>query len=141
MKIGISLFEAQLNAIFTIVKSFSWANAYAEKCNPQLNAFFTTWRWGRNENSTKHQDSNMNAQFCAPHTIVLVAWVTLSALVALAAWLLWRPSTRHAKQAPGFTRSLFLVSYQRVRKAWLLAVFPSQSNTKTTQGQSCSSND
>jgi len=44
MKIEISLFEAQLNAFFTIVKSFSWANAYAEKCNPQLNAFFTTWR-------------------------------------------------------------------------------------------------
>ena len=84
----------------------------------------------------------MNAQFCAPHTIVLVAWVTLSALVALAAWLLWRPSTRHAKQAPGFTRSLFLVSCQRVRKtAQLLAVLPSKSNTKTTQRQSCSSND
>ena len=45
------------------------------------------------------------------------------------------------KQAPGFTRSLFLVSYQRVRKAaQLLAVLPSQSNTKTTQRQSCSSN-
>ena len=43
MKIEISLFDAQLNAFFTIVKSFSWANAYAEKCNPQLNAFFTTW--------------------------------------------------------------------------------------------------
>ena len=49
MKIEIILFEAQLNAIFTIVKNFSWANAYAEKCNPQLNAFFTTWRWGWNE--------------------------------------------------------------------------------------------
>ena len=44
MKIEISLFDAQLNAFFTIVKNFSWANAYAEKCNPQLNAFFTTWR-------------------------------------------------------------------------------------------------
>jgi len=44
MKIEISLFDAQLNAFFIIVKSFSWANAYAEKCNPQLNAFFTTWR-------------------------------------------------------------------------------------------------
>ena len=71
----------------------------------------------------------MAASFYAPHT------------VALAAWLLWRPSTSHAKQAPGFTRSLFLVSYQRVWKAQLLAVFPSKSDAKTTQGQSCSSND
>jgi len=58
MKIEIILFEAQLNAFFTMVKSFSWANAYTEKCNPQLNAFFTTWRWGWNENSTKHQDTD-----------------------------------------------------------------------------------
>ena len=58
MKIEISLFDAQLNAFFTIVKSFSWANAYAEKCNPQLNEFFTTWRCGWNENSTKHQDTD-----------------------------------------------------------------------------------
>ena len=71
----------------------------------------------------------MNAQFCAAHT------------VALKDWRLWRPTTRYTKQAPGFTRSLFLVSYQRVRKAWLLAVLPSKSNTKTTQRQSCSSND
>ena len=42
MEIEILLFEPQLNAFFTIVKSFSWANAYAEKCNPQLNGFFTT---------------------------------------------------------------------------------------------------
>ena len=105
MKIEIILFEAQLNAFFTIVKSFSWANAYAEKCNPQLNAFFTTLRKSGSENFTKHQDSNADAQFCAAHT------------VALTDWRLWRPSTRYAKQAPGFTRSLFLVSYQRVRKA------------------------
>ena len=49
----------------------------------------------------------------------------------------------HALRKTGswFTRSLFLVSYQRVRKAWLLAVLPSKSDAKTTQGQSCSSND
>lgn len=44
------------------------------------------------------------------------------------------------KQAPGFTRSLFF-SYQRAWKAQLLAVLPSQSDAKTTQRQSCSSND
>ena len=65
----------------------------------------------------------------------LVSLDGLGFLVALAVLV------RYAKQAPGFTRSLFLVSYQRVRKAWLLAVLPSKSNTKTTQGQSCSSND
>ena len=58
MKIEIILFEAQLNAFFTIVKSFSWANAYAEKCNPQLNEFFTTWRCGKYRSFTKHQDSH-----------------------------------------------------------------------------------
>ena len=96
MKIEILLFDAQLNAFFTIVKNFSWVNAYAEKCNPQLNAFFTTWSRSWNENFVKHQDSNADAQCCTPYTMVLMFCVC------------------HAKQAPGFTRSLFLISYQRV---------------------------
>ena len=41
----------------------------------------------------------------------LVSLDGLGFLVALAVLV------RYAKQAPGFTRSLFLVSYQRVRKA------------------------
>lgn len=41
----------------------------------------------------------------------LVSLDGLGFLVALAVLV------RHVKQAPGFTRSLFLVSYQRVRKA------------------------
>lgn len=40
----------------------------------------------------------------------LVSLDGLGFLVALAVLV------RHAKQAPGFTRSLFLVSYQRVQK-------------------------
>lgn len=64
MKIEISLFDAQLNTFFTIVKNFSWANAYAEKCNPQLNAFFTTWRCGKYRSLTKSQVSGITAFFC-----------------------------------------------------------------------------
>ena len=86
MKIEISLFDAQLNAFFTIVKSFSWANAYTEKCNPQLNAFFTTWRGGEYGSLTKPQDSGAAAWFYAPHT---------AALTGLTAWRPWGLAELH----------------------------------------------
>ena len=86
MKIEISLFDAQLNAFFTIVKSFSWANAYAEKCNPQLNGFFTTWRRGGYGSLTKPQESGMVAWLNAPYMMTatdLTGLTGLSGLIAL----------------------------------------------------------
>ena len=128
MKIEISLFDAQLNAFFTIVKSFSWANAYAEKCNPQLNAFFTTWPWSGSGNFAKHQESGMVAWFNALYMMAATGLMDLTVLLS------------HTKTGSWFTRSLFF-SYQRAWKAQLLAVLPSKSDAKTTQGQSSSSND
>ena len=89
----------------------------------------------------------MAAWYCAPDTtalLVLVASVDLMdlvALIALAALMALTVLLSYTKTGSWFTRSLFLVSYQRVRKAWLLAVLPSKSDAETTQGQSCSSND
>lgn len=85
MEIEILLFEPQLNAFFTIVKSISWANAYAEKCNPQLNAFFTTWCRGGYGSLAKHQDSGMTAWFCTSDTAAAAGLIALAALTGLMA--------------------------------------------------------
>ena len=84
MKIEISLFDAQLNAFFAIVKSFSWANAYAEKCNPQLNAFFTTWRGGEYGSLTKPQDSGAATWLNAPYMMTATDLTGLIALTGFA---------------------------------------------------------
>ena len=91
MKIEISLFDAQLNAFFTIVKSFSWANAYAEKCNPQLNGFFTTWRRGGNKSQTKLQESGVAVWFCFPHTAAITGLVALLRYTKTGSWFYQEP--------------------------------------------------
>ena len=65
----------------------------------------------------------------------LVSLGGLGSLVALAA--LHTPR----KTGSWFTRSLFFSQLSVSSELKLLAVLPSKSNTKTTQGQSCSSND
>ena len=106
MKIEISLFDAQLNAFFTIVKSFSWANAYAAKCNPQLNAFFTTWRGGEYGSLTKPQDSGAATWLNAPYMMTATDLTGLMGLTGLDGpdWF----CRAAQKQAPGLPGACFL---------------------------------
>ena len=83
----------------------------------------------------------MAAWFYAPDTAALVVLVALTGLTGLTGLMALTVLPSYTKTGSWFTRSLFF-SYQRAWKAaQLLAVLPSKSDAKTTQGQSCSSND
>ena len=81
----------------------------------------------------------MAVSFNAPYMMAATGLTGLTALAALTGLMALTVLLSYTKTGSWFTRSLFF-SYQRAWKVWLLAVLPSKSDAKTTQGQSCSSN-